>query len=75
MITKEQLIEDGFKLHQYPDGLFWLLFANNDLFIQVDEALTNITLYDTGWTESDLTDEEYLTVVAYIKSKLLAYSL
>ena len=68
MVTKEQLIVDGFELRTYPDGLFWLLFANKDLFIQVDEALTDITLYDGGWVENNLTNEEYTVAVSQIKN-------
>jgi hypothetical protein len=63
MVTKAMLIDDGFTLEQYPDGKFWLLRKHPDLFIQVDEALTNITLYQQGWMDNDLTDDEYRTAV------------
>lgn len=63
MVTKEMLINDGFNLEQYPDGKFWLLRKHPDLFIQVDEALTNITLYQQGWVDDNLTTDEYHSAV------------
>lgn len=66
MINKETLIADGFTLEQYSDGKFWLLRAHSDLFIQVSEDLTDITLYQNGWVDNNLTDAEYCKSVDYI---------
>lgn len=69
MIDKEQLLGDGFVLLPYPDGNFWLLRAHEDLFLQVDEALTNITIFDNGWVDDGLSREEYNKAVAQFKNK------
>ncbi|MNC11475.1 hypothetical protein D3C75_591740 [compost metagenome] len=67
MVTVDKLIEDGFTLEQYPDGKFWLFRKDEDMFLQIDEALTNITLYQDGWVDDSLTDEEYQLVIEKFK--------
>lgn len=68
MVDKQTLIADGFTLEQYPDGKFWLLRAHKELFVQVDKELTNITLYQNGWVDDNLTDSEYEKSVTYIQN-------
>lgn len=68
MITVEWLKEQGFELKKYPDGMFWLLRAHEDLFIQADEALTNFSVYQDGWVDDNLTTNEVYLAVEQIKS-------
>lgn len=68
MVTKAMLIDDGFVLEQYPDGKFWLLRKDDEMFLQVDEALMNITLYQDGWVDDALSDVEYQLVIEKFKT-------
>jgi hypothetical protein len=63
MLTKEQLLRDGFTLEQYPDGLFWARRVHDELFIQVDEAITEVSLYQNGWVDNGLSLAEYHSAV------------
>lgn len=66
-MMKEFLIENGFVLEQYPDGKFWILRGHDELFIQLHEDYTNITLYQDGWVDDNLTEEELKDAVNQIK--------
>jgi len=68
MITADWLKREGFELKKYPDGMFWLLRAHEDLFIQADEALTNFSVYQNGWVDNKLTEEEVYKAVHQIKN-------
>ncbi len=68
MITTDWLKEQGFKLEQYPDGMFWLLRNREELFLQADEALTNFSLYQDGWVDDHLTNEEVYKAVEQMKN-------
>lgn len=63
MLTKEQLVRDGFTLEQYPDGFFWVRRVHDELFIQVPEHITNVTLYQDGWVDDGLSLAEYHSAV------------
>lgn len=64
----EFLVTSGFVQKQYPDGLFWLLFKHDQLFIQLDESRTNITLYNEGWVEDNLTQVEMINTIQQFKA-------
>lgn len=63
MLTKEQLLRDGFTLEQYPDGLFWVRRVHDELFIQVRENITDVSLYQDGWVDNGLSVAEYHSAV------------
>lgn len=65
---KEFLIESGFTLQEYPDGFFWILRKHKECFVQIDSNFDNITLYQDGWIDNNLTYEELVSAINQINS-------
>lgn len=61
------LLSNGFKLEQYPDGKFWVLRADEELFLQCSEDGADFTLCDNGWVETNLMHEEVLVAIKTFK--------
>lgn len=64
----EFLEASGFILKQYPDGKYWLLMKHDELFIQLNENRTQITLYNEGWVEDRLTQIELINTIQQFKA-------
>lgn len=65
----EFLEANGFILKPYPDGNYWLLMKHNEVFIQLDESRTQITLYNEGWVEDRLTQVELINTIQQFKAQ------
>lgn len=69
---REFLESNGFKLEEYPDGLFWVKIAMNtdcgcdSILMQADEKFERFTIDYDGWPE-DLSKEEFKAEVNKIK--------
>lgn len=69
MINDWWLADKGFKLEQYKDGMFWVLrHPEKDIFIQLSEDLARATLWQNGWVDDYLTEEEINKAVSFINN-------
>jgi hypothetical protein len=69
IVSVEFLETNGFTLTQYPDGLFWVRRAHEELLLQLNESRTRATLYDNGWVEDYLTVEEVQSTINQFNDK------
>lgn len=54
----EFLETNGFSMKLFSDGIFWLRYFDDDIFIQLNEARDDITTYKRGRIEDWLTFDE-----------------
>lgn len=68
IINVEFLVTNDFERRRYPDGwFFWILKAHDELFLQVQESNNRVSLYNNGWVEDMLTDEELISTIKQFK--------
>lgn len=70
VISVEFLIVNDFERRRYPDGWFWLLKVHDELFLQVEEINNRVTLWQDGWVDDYLTDEELIITIQKFKEMI-----
>lgn len=69
LCSVEFLEANGFILKPFPDGNYWLRYAHDDLFLQLNENRDYATLFDNMWVEDNLTTREVEYTIAVFNTK------
>lgn len=69
IVSVEFLEANDFILKSFPDGNWWVRYAHEDLFIQVNEARNKADLFDNMWVENNLTTREIEYTIAVFNTK------